>query len=215
MPSYSNLPQTLIDRHHDWHKNEFQSQQDLYSQLVDEGQHPQSMIISCCDSRVNVTSIFEAEAGDFFVHRNIANLVPPYAPGTNNHGTSAALEYAVCVLEVQHIIVVGHSQCGGVKGCHDMCSGHAPSLEQRNSFVGHWLEVLRPAYEKVVSMKSSTPIEDLEREGIRLSIENLMTFPFVAEKRNAKVLALHGLWHDIKTGRLEMLNPATEGFEIV
>jgi len=215
MPHYSPLPDALIARHHDWHETEFEAHKELYCQLVDEGQHPSAMIISCCDSRVNITSIFEAEAGDFFVHRNIANLVPPYAPGTNNHGTSAALEYATTVLGVRHIIVVGHSQCGGVKGCHDMCSGNAPALEHRDSFVGHWLEVLRPAYNRVAESNSKTPVEALEREGIRVSLENLMSFPFVAERVDTGDLELHGLWHDIKSGHLEMLNPSTEKFEVV
>lgn len=212
MPHYSALPQSLIERHHDWQKTEFSDNKKLYRQLVDDGQHPEAMIISCCDSRVNITSIFEAAAGDFFVHRNIANLVPPYAPGINNHGTSAAIEYAVKALGVSHIIVVGHSQCGGVKGCHDMCSGNAPALEMRDSFVGHWLEGLRPAYNRVRSRKSKSPVEDLEREGIRVSLENLMSFPFIAEKVFDETLTLHGLWHNIKSGQLEMLDPETEKF---
>ena len=215
MPNYTALPEALIARHHEWHETEFLKSKELYTQLVDEGQSPQAMIISCCDSRVNITSIFGAQAGDFFVHRNIANLVPPYAPGSNNHGTSAALEYAVTALKVKHIIIVGHSQCGGVKGCHDMCSGDAPALEQRGSFVGHWLEMLRPAFDRVRVMNLHNPVEKLEREGIRLSIENLMTFPFISELVDDGQLELHGLWHDIKSGELMMLSPKSERFEIV
>jgi carbonic anhydrase len=87
------------------------------------------MVISCCDSRVHVTSIFGADEGEFFIHRNIANLVPPYNPDGEYHGTSAAVEYAVTSLGVAHIVVLGHSNCGGVKGCHDMCSA-TPRLER-------------------------------------------------------------------------------------
>ncbi|MEM9715279.1 MAG: carbonic anhydrase [Pseudomonadota bacterium] len=213
--SYTLLPEHMLTRYEDWHRADYQSQQELLADLVDNGQHPEAMLISCCDSRMNVTSIFKADPGDFFVHRNIANLVPPYAPGMNNHGTSAAIEYAVTVLEVSRIIVMGHSQCGGVKGCHDMCSGNAPELENRSSFVGHWLEVLRPAFDRVAASNTDHPVEALEQEGIRVSIENLMTFPFVSERVNASQLELHGLWHDIRSGRLEALDPQSGAFEVV
>ena len=99
------------------------------------------MIISCCDSRINVTSIFGADQGEFFIHRNIANLVPPYEPDGEPHGTSATIEYAVTALKVAHVIVMGHSSCGGVRGFYDMTMGTAPDLRAKTSFVGRWMDL--------------------------------------------------------------------------
>ena len=175
------------------------------------------MVISCCDSRVHVTSIFGAESGDFFIHRNIANLIPPYAPDENFHGTSAAIEYAVNHLHVSNILLVGHSSCGGVAGCFDMCSGNAPQLEDKTSFIGRWIDILRPGFEQVKSMEGdrAEKLEALEKEGIKLGLSNLMTFPFVAAAVEKGDLDLHGLWNDIKTGDLEWYDPEKDGFRIV
>ena len=160
------------------------------------------MVISCCDSRVHVTSIFGADSGEFFIHRNIANLVPPYAPDGLQHGTSATVEYAVCELHVAHLMVVGHTSCGGVAGCHAMCSGNAPELEEKSSFVGRWMDVLRPGYERVKDLPEDQQITALEREAVIVSLENLMTFPFVKAAVETGDLSLHGLVHDIKNGAL-------------
>jgi carbonic anhydrase len=171
------------------------------------------MVISCCDSRVHVTSIFGADQGEFFIHRNIANLVPPYTPDGDHHGTSATVEYAVTALKVAHLIVMGHSSCGGVRGCHDMCSGHAPELEEKTSFVGRWMDILRPGYERVGSISDETQrVAALERQAVRISLENLMTFPFVVEAVKEERLTLHGLWHDIGAGGLEYLDGASDEF---
>ena len=143
------LPPYLVPRYRGWHATTFTENKIWYRKLAEEGQSPRIMAIACCDSRVNVNGLFSAETGDIFLHRNIANVVPPYLPDGDPHGTSAALEYAVSVLRVAHVIVVGHSDCGGVRGCQQMCSGHAPELEAKESFVGRWLEILRPGYERV------------------------------------------------------------------
>ena len=120
------------------------------------------MVISCCDSRVHVTSIFGAEQGEFFIHRNIANLVPPYSPNQDYHGTSAAIEYAVTALNISNIIVLGHSNCGGVSGCHDMCSGKAPELEKETSFIGRWMDILRPGFENVKHILDENVLNHLQ-----------------------------------------------------
>ncbi len=155
------LPSYLVSRYHGWKATTYTENRAWYRRLADEGQRPRAMIIACCDSRVHVTSIFGADSGEFFSHRNIANLVPPYNPDGDHHGTSAAVEYAVTSLKVAHMIVLGHSQCGGVHGCHAMCTGHAPELEQKTSFVGTWLNLLRPAYEEVKELPEETQIEAL------------------------------------------------------
>ena len=170
------------------------------------------MVVSCCDSRVHVTSIFGADQGEFFIHRNIANLVPPYNPDGEYHGTSAAVEYAVTSLGVAHIVVLGHSNCGGVKGCHDMCRGHAPALEEKTSFVGRWMDILRPGFEKVSHLPDAEILQALEKEAVLTSLENLLTFPFIREAVESGDLTLHGLWNDLSDGSLRQYDPAVDGF---
>ncbi len=201
------LPLSFVRRFQGWKATEFENNRSWYQHLQAEGQRPRAFVISCCDSRVNATSLFEADAGEFFIHRNIANLVPPHQPDGEHHGTSAALEYAVTVLKVPHLFVIGHAACGGVAGCFDMCRGAAPELEERTNYLGRWLDLLRPAYGRVAE---KLPTEDadafrsaLEKEGVLVSLENLMSFPFVAEAVAAERLSLHGLWIDIGIGRLE------------
>ena len=147
-----------------------------------EGQDPKAMIITCCDSRVLISEIFGNEPGDFFIHRNIANLVPPHEPDGRSHGTSAAIEYAVIALGIEHLMVMGHHGCGGVRGCHDMLAGLAPALDTPTSFVGTWLRILKPGYEALAGrgLDYEARIAALEKEAVLVSLRNLMTFPFVA-----------------------------------
>ena len=211
------LPSFLVNRYHGWRATQFQENKAWIAKLVDEGQHPRTMVISCCDSRMHVTSVFGAETGEFFIHRNIANLVPKFSPDGDHHGTSAAVEYAVTALGITNIMVIGHSHCGGVNGCHDMCSGNAPELEEATSFVGRWMDILREGYDRVAA-KGGTKEEQisaLEREGVLVSLENLMTFPFVQARVESEELALHGLWMDIRNGGLEAYNSKSGIFEQV
>lgn len=209
------LPSYLVNRYQGWRATTYAENRPWYRRLADEGQRPRAMVISCCDSRVHVTSIFGADTGEFFIHRNIANLVPPYNPDGDHHGTSAAVEYAVCNLKVAHLIVLGHSQCGGVAGCHAMCSGHAPELEEKTSFVGSWLNILRPGYERVKDSPEAGQIAALERETVVISLENLLTFPFVRAAVEADDMSLHGLWHDIGAGSLLQYMPEKRLFEVI
>lgn len=198
------LPTYLVNRYHGWKATTWTENQSWYRRLAEDGQRPRAMVISCCDSRVHVTSIFGADSGEFFIHRNIANLVPPYNPDGEYHGTSAAVEYAVMTLRVAHLIVMGHSSCGGVQGCADMCSGHAPQLEEPSSFVGRWMDILRPGYDRVRDIADEKQrIEALEKEAVLISLENLMTFPFVSRLVDSGEMTLHGLWNDIGDGSLE------------
>lgn len=206
MPVTRPLPHYLVQRYHGWRATSYTENRAWYRRLADEGQRPRAMVISCCDSRVHVTSIFGADTGEFFIHRNIANLVPAYAPDGEPHGTSAAVEYAVTTLKVAHLIVMGHSQCGGVAGCHAMCSGQAPELDEATSFVGRWMDILRPGYERVKDLPADQQIPALERAAVEVSLDNLMTFPFVASAVEAEELTLHGLLHDIRDGQLWSLD---------
>ncbi len=206
------LPSYLIQRYQGWKATTYTQNEPWYRRLAEEGQHPRAMVISCCDSRVHVTSIFGAEQGEFFIHRNIANLVPPYQPDGGLHGTSAAIEYAVSGLKVAHIIVLGHSNCGGVHGGHDMCAGNAPELEKDSSFIGRWMDILRPGYERIKHIEDEPQRRRaLEKEAVLVSLENLAAFPIVEAAMAAGLLSLHGLWTDISNGGLEHYLP-DEGF---
>jgi carbonic anhydrase len=207
------LPAYLLQRYQGWKATGYAENAAWYRRLADEGQRPRAMVISCCDSRVHVTSIFGADQGEFFIHRNIANLVPPYQPDGDFHGTSAAVEYAVRVLKVAHLIVLGHSNCGGVKGCIDMCQGNAPDLEDKTSFVGRWIGILRPKYDLVSDVTDVAQQQNqLEKHAVVISLENLMTFPWIRDLVESGELSLHGLWTDIGEGGLENYLPETGAF---
>jgi len=212
MPHVRPLPAYLVQRFQGWRATTYQDNRAWYRRLAESGQHPRAMVISCCDSRVHVTSIFGADEGEFFIHRNIAGLVPPYTPDGKNHGTSAAVEYAVTSLGVAHIVVMGHSNCGGVKGCHDMCTGHAPQLEDKTSFVGRWMDILRPGFERVANLPKEEILTALEKQAVLVSLENLMSFPFVKTAVEDDRLTLHGLWSDTGEGGLEQYDLAKDAF---
>lgn len=212
MQSARPLPEYLVKRYHGWKATTYEDNQNWYRRLASEGQRPRAMVISCCDSRVHVTAIFGADQGEFFIHRNIANLVPPYQPDGLQHGTSAAIEYAITALNVSHVIVMGHSGCGGVEGCYKMCSGHAPELEEKSSFVGRWMDILRPGFERLPQGDDTMRQNTLEKEAVLVSLENLMSFPFVKSAVDANEVMLHGVWHDIGEGDLETYDPQTETF---
>jgi carbonic anhydrase len=118
----------------------------------------------------------------------------------------------VTALKVAHLIVMGHSQCGGVQGCHDMCAGHAPQLEEKTSFVGRWMDILRPGYERVTDLPEPERVRALEHQAVMVSLENLMTFPFVKSAVDSGDMTLHGLWNDIGDGSLMQFEPALGRF---
>ena len=209
------LPAYLINRYHGWKATTYTENRGWYRRLAEDGQHPRSMVISCCDSRVNVTSIFGADHGEFFIHRNIANLVPPFNPDGHHHGTSAAVEYAITGLKVAHLIVVGHSGCGGVEGCYNMCAGKAPELEEASSFVGRWMDILRPGYEQLPEGDDEMRKRTLEKTSVVISLQNLMSFPFVKTAVENEDLSIHGLWNDIGEGIVEAYDPKTASFKAI
>ncbi|MGL4311018.1 MAG: carbonic anhydrase [Paracoccaceae bacterium] len=213
MQHASPLPGYLIQRFHGWRATAYAENRIWYRRLAEDGQRPRAMVISCCDSRVHVTSIFGADQGEFFIHRNIANLVPPYTVDGGHHGTSAAVEYAVTALKVAHLVVLGHSNCGGVQGCHDMCAGHAPHLEEKSSFVGRWMDILRPGYDRTGGIADQAErLRALEKQAVLISLENLMTFPFVKSAVEGETMTLHGLWTDTGEGALEQYDAAAGQF---
>lgn len=207
------LPASLVKRYKGWKATDFEQNRAWFKKLATDGQHPRTMVISCCDSRVHVTSIFGAETGEFFIHRNIAALVPPYGPNQDFHGTSAAIEYAVKYLKVSNLMVVGHSGCGGVAACHDIVGGEAPEdLTSKTSFIGQWLEILKPSVKDVAATEREARLAELERNAVVLGLRNLMEFPFVREAVEAGRLDLHGLWTDVGEGVLWVYEADRDGF---
>ncbi len=207
------MPGYLYQRYRGWRATDHAENRVWYRRLAEEGQRPRCMLISCCDSRVQVTDLFGAGPGEFFVHRNIANLVPPFEPDGDHHGTSAAVEYAITGLRITNLIVVGHSLCGGVESCYAMCTGAAPELEAETSFVGRWMDILRPGFERVKDAGSPAEVRRaLEKQTVAVSLANLLGFPFVAQAVEEGSLALHGCWIDIASGELMDYDPETGDF---
>ncbi|MEE8270725.1 MAG: carbonic anhydrase [Alphaproteobacteria bacterium] len=199
----------LVDGYRAFRSESYQRHRQLYESLATSRQPARTMIVGCCDSRVDPATIFNAGPGELFVVRNVANLVPPYEPQGLYHGTSAALEFAVTGLGVEHIVVLGHARCGGIKALLDAL--HEPDTEGR--FVTSWMSIVRGASSVVVRANAGAPPEvrqrALEHASITCSLDNLRTFPFVRERITAKALDLHGAYFDIATGQLEALDEAT------
>lgn len=180
-------------------------ERDRFEALAERGQSPRALVIACADSRVDPQMIFSAAPGELFVVRNVANLVPPYQPDAAYHGTSAALEFAVRVLKVRHVVVLGHALCGGVRA---LLEGPPPGTED---FVAPWMGIAREARARALRCEAASPEarqEAGEHEVVRLSLENLMTFPWVREAVEAGALSLHGGHFGVASGRLSMLDAA-------
>jgi len=158
--------------------------------------------VACIDSRVDPAMIFDAAPGEMLTVRNVANLVPPYAPDAAYHGTSAALEFGVRVLEVPHLIVLGHGLCGGVQALLNGAPGSAAE------FVAQWMLIAEPARERALQSARAEERQRLcEYEVIKVSLNNLMTFPWIAERVATGKLELHGAWFNIHSGLLMILQP--------
>jgi carbonic anhydrase len=207
------LPAYLVTRYRGWRATRFADNSTWYRHLVEDGQHPRAMVITCCDSRVTPVELFGADPGEFFIHRNIANLVPPVDASGQHKCTLAAVDYAVSVLRVTHLVVMGHSHCGGVKGCLDMCTGAAPALEGEDSAVGRWLDVLRPAYARTRDIASPAERQAaMEHQGVLISLANLLTYPSVSAAVAEGRLTLHGIWKDLADGVLHQYDPEQDSF---
>lgn len=189
---------------------------ETYATLAEHGQKPKTMIISCCDSRVAPETIFSAGPGELFIYRNVANLVPPRDADVEFHGVSAAVEFAVQALKVENIVVMGHSRCGGVQAALTV---DEPDMElsplSENNFIGQWIEQLGPAKTKMNfedGADFSTRCQALEEASVRQSLENLMSFPYIADHVKNGKLTLHGTWFDVATGTLMALDQETGVF---
>jgi carbonic anhydrase len=186
----SSLPPRLIAGYRTFATQRLPTEQSRYRELSERGQSPQVMVIGCCDSRVSPEVIFDAEPGELFVVRNVANIVPPYAPDGAAHGVSAALEFGVQVLRVKHIVVLGHAQCGGIKALAQDTAPLSPG-----DFIGKWMSMfVKPG--ETVSQRDHETMQDftvrIEKAAVFRSLENLMTFPFVRTLVERDELHLHG-----------------------
>jgi carbonic anhydrase len=171
----------------------------LFETLARDGQKPRALVICCSDSRVDPAMVFGAAPGELFIIRNVANLVPPYKPDGDYHGTSAALEFAVRVLEVPRIIVLGHAMCGGV---HALLNGFPDSARD---FVAPWMQIAAEARSRTLACDPVDPQTACEQETVKLSLRNLISFPWVAERVAEGRLRLHGGSFDIRSGELLLL----------
>ncbi len=183
--------------------------QSLHQQLAERGQSPKTLVIACADSRVDPATIFNAGPGELFVVRNVANLAPPCEQGLGLHGVSAAIEFAVKQLKVETVLVMGHAQCGGVAAALDESRPRDP-----NSFLDSWISLLDPAKERIAHTHGDKQTA-LEYESIRVTLENLASFPFVAEAVAKRGLKLVGARYGVADGGLELLDPATGMFNPV
>jgi len=211
----TSFPEALADRYRRFKFRHFEKNLEQYEELAAHGQEPDTMIVSCCDSRVTPETIFSALPGELFVVRNVANLVPPFETGGKYHGVSAALEFAVLNLRVKHIVVMAHSGCGGVKACMEKETAHQTEAQ----FISNWMSLLdegHAALRKAHANKSTDELRPLlEKETVRTSLANLRTFPCIQTLEGRGRINLHGAYFDIATGHLEVLNPATQEFVLL
>jgi carbonic anhydrase len=206
----TSFPQHLLDGYRTFTTQRLPTEQNRYRELSERGQAPEVMVIGCCDSRVSPEVIFDAGPGELFVVRNVANLVPVYQPDSGTHGVSAALEYAVNVLRVKHIVVLGHAQCGGIRAFIDKAAPLSPG-----DFIGKWMAMfVKPG--EVVEQREHESMQDftvrIEKAAVFRSLENLMTFPFVQAPVERGALQLHGAYFGVSEGSLFVLDRNAKEF---
>ncbi|MGH6771730.1 MAG: carbonic anhydrase [Xanthobacteraceae bacterium] len=204
-----NFPSRLLDGYRAFRTGRLTTEQARYGELAERGQSPEIMVIGCCDSRVSPEVIFDARPGELFVARNVANLVPPYAPDGAYHGVSAALEYAVAALKVKHIVVLGHAHCGGIRAYAESSAPLSPG-----DFIGRWMSLIEPAA-AALGHRGAYGADDLARlecAAIAGSLRNLMTFPYVRAAVERGVLMLHGAYFGVANGRLSVRDPNSGDF---
>jgi len=209
----SPFPEHLLAGYQTFVTQRLPTEQSRYRELSQIGQSPEVMVIGCCDSRVSPEVIFDAGPGELFVVRNVANLVPVFQPDGNAHGVSAALEYAIQVLKVKHIVVLGHAQCGGIRAFVDDSAPLSPG-----DFIGKWMSMFVKPGETVAQRDHETMqqfVTRIEKAAVLRSLENLMTFPFVKKRVERGELQLHGAYFGVAEGSLSIVDQNTNEFSRV
>lgn len=207
------FPKHLLEGYKAFATQRLPTEQTRFRELSVKGQSPEVMVIGCCDSRVSPEVIFDVGPGELFVVRNIANLVPVYQPDGTAHGVSAALEYAVTVLKVKHIVVLGHAQCGGIRAFVDKIEPLTPG-----DFIGKWMQMFIKPGEVVEQRDHETMaqfVERIEKAAVFRSLENLMTFPFVRKAVESGQMQTHGAYFGVAEGSLFVLDKVAKEFRSV
>jgi len=207
------LPDFLINQYKDWKENIFQKKQDLYQSLVNKGQEPKAMIISCCDSRVDANQIFAVNPGDFFIHRNVANLIPDLNINNTNHEIKTSIDYAILTLKISRIIILGHSNCGGIDYAFNKFSDNNNESE---TSLDNWIQSIKFSYDKVDKSQSKTDaIKSLEKESIINSIKNLKNYKKIDKLILDNKLQIHGLYFELITGKITQYDESSKKFELI
>jgi carbonic anhydrase len=210
--THSTLPAVLAQGYDNFRGQRYTSEAERYEKLASKGQKPKVMIIACCDSRAAPETIFDAGPGELFVVRNVANLVPPYAPDEKHHSTSAALEFAVNALKVEHIVVMGHGKCGGIAS---VVTDFTPLTN--SDFIGKWMADVQDVAGSV-SVPEGTPVHEhckmVEHASVEHSLANLRTFPWIRSRIQSGELSIHGAWFDIALGELHVYDEAANQWSV-
>jgi carbonic anhydrase len=204
------FPPRLFDGYRAFVDTRLPLERSRYQKLAETGQRPEVMVIGCCDSRVSPEVIFDAHPGELFVVRNVANLVPPYSPSGLTHGVSAALEFAVQILHVTYVMVMGHTHCGGVRAFVE--HRDRPTV---GDFIDNWMSLIEPAAQIVDhdgAAGDADYLSRLEQASIVRTLDNLMTFPEIRSRVSAQYLQLLGAYFDVGTGDLTIYDPASGMF---
>jgi carbonic anhydrase len=199
------FPSRLIDGYHAFTAGRLPLERSRYEKLAETGQQPDVMVICCCDSRISPEVIFDAHPGELFVVRNVANLVPPYTPSGFTHGVSAALEFAVQVLKVRYIMVMGHSHCGGVRAFVEHRGRTDPG-----DFIDNWMSLIEPAalsLDDGNGLSRADYLARLERASVLATLNNLVSFPWIKSRVEQQQLKLLATYFDVATGAIEIHNP--------
>src|SRR3990167_644732 len=207
----------LIEGNQQFRKRFFNEESTLYKELVEHGQKPKTMLIACSDSRVDPEMVFNCLPGELFVIRNVANLVPPCEKNDTYHGVSAALEFGTCFLEVENIIVFGHTRCGGIQALLE--NSNKVVEKKLYSFISKWMELARPAYEKVIAKYGQLPLNEkvtlCEQYALINSLDNLYSFPWIQERVDNGKLTLHALYFDLESGNIHIFDQEKKSWSIL
>ena len=206
------LPSHLLDGYARFRSGRYAAEADRYEKLGARTQKPKMMIIACCDSRAAPETIFDAGPGEIFVARNVANLVPAYAPDGKHHSTSAAIEFAVLSLGVKNIIVMGHGRCGGINA---VVEGGDPL--SAGDFIGKWMSDVRDVAAGVRHEHGNHEHLNtlVERASVEHSLANLRTFPWLRTREHKGELGMYGAWFDIGLGELHAYDDAGHAWSLV
>jgi len=208
------LPDSLINKYIDWKENIFQKKQGLYEDLENKGQKPKAMIVSCCDSRVDVNQIFDANPGDFFIHRNVANLIPDLNIDNHHHEITSSIDYAILTLKISKIIILGHSSCGGIDYAFKKFTYE--NNNEGDSSLNKWIQPVKSSYDKVNKSQSKEDvIKSLEKESIINSIKNLKNYKKIDKLIIENKLQIHGLYFEISTGKITQYDESSKKFKLI